>query len=360
MNYNHSKSMLKRTSILLIFLSMVLTAGAQITPTANLFQNSMAPFQATALPYNYLDKFEQHREALPNQRRILPNQKPNLNLYFNASVRSEIYPDYDISPQSALTSGVYTIDYIQNPDKMTYKIGGGVMHNDLQIVQIISPFLNLSLGRPIDEYWRILAGVNYRFSNLRAKNSLDYQHPDDQKIKAIQQLYALDSNYHAWGLSAAAVHTEKLYIGIGMNRLLSTHLFRTAKNESFTELNLLFQTVLWKRYKSNFVRDKETGKRVDMPNRGFLSNVNLSVAARYLMGTHYPYVQVSCRTTLMPKLWMGVGWNTANRIQLQVGFMELPLFKQDVEKEWYLWAGYDFPTQNTPYRGTEINLGYYF
>jgi Type IX secretion system membrane protein PorP/SprF len=371
MNYNHSKSMLKRTSILLIFLSMVLTAGAQITPTANLFQNSMAPFQATALPYNYLDKFEQVNDPSPAQRRIKPNQKSNVGLYVNLSSRAETYPETDNWLKNTYKSGICSIDFIQNPHKMSYKIGGGVMYHELQIVQLISPFLHFSLGMPIGEQWRLLGGANYRYAQSRLdKTELDYQHPFDPKIplsdpKTKTAMQDHNNHYHSIGMSVAAVHTEKLYFGLGVNRILDTNQFGTARKqnftgENFTELNLLFQTVLWKRYKSHFVRDKETGKRVDMPNRGFLSNVNLSVAARYLMGTNYPYVQVSCRATLMPKLWVGVGWNTANRIQLQVGFMELPLFKQDVEKEWYLWAGYDFPTQNTPYRGTEINLGYYF
>jgi Type IX secretion system membrane protein PorP/SprF len=357
MNYNHSKSMLKTTSFT-IFLGFIgWAADAQVTSTVQMFQSSMAPIQATALPYNDLDKFEQTQEPLPNRRKLRAEQKPNV-WYVNASTRAEIYPENGVSLKNTMTSSILTVDFVKQFDKMSYKIGGGVMNHDLQLVQLTSPFVDFSLGMPMSPKWQLLGGFGYRFSVPRMVSELGYQHTSDPKIDKITEMN--QSIYHSIGMSVAAVQSQKWYIGVGVNRLLGTQPFTNAEKQNFTEFNLLCQAVVWKRYQSNFVRDLETGKKVDNPNRGFLSNVNLSIAARYLMGTQHLYTQVSCRTTLTNQIGMGIGWNTANRVQLQIGLMKLPLFKQDVEKEWYLWAGYDFPTRNTPYHGSEINLGYYF
>jgi Type IX secretion system membrane protein PorP/SprF len=364
------KSMYKSSFLIFLFMSFWGAVRAQVTPTSNMFQSSMAPFQATALPYNCLDKFERQQSIGPTSRSLHRPQKPNLNWYFNASTRIERYPEMGINTAAGFTntaanyaSSVVSLDFIQNPDSLSVKIGGGVLYNDLQIVRLISPFGQVSVHVPIGEYWRILGGVNYRFAQPRRTNEiLDYrdeQDPSRTKLKNQEEAF-YKTIYQSFGVSAALTHTEKYYFGIGMNRLFNNNQFATAEKSNFTEFNLLCQAVLWKSYKHNFARNKETGKRTENPSRGFLSNVSLSVAARYLIGTPYPYAQVSCRTTLMSQLWIGAGWNTANRVQFQVGFMKLPIFKQDVVTEWSFWLGYDLPTRNTPYHGFEINGGCYF
>jgi hypothetical protein len=359
------KIMLKITLFSVFFTFIVRVAGAQVAPTANMFQNSMAPFQATALPYNYLDKFESSQELQPTSTRLRPNQKSGLQWYLNASNRTEIYPETGVSLRNIASASVVTADFVRHLDKMSYKIGGGILNNDLELVQYVSPFAHFSLGMPMNLYWQLVGGFSYRFSMPRFVNELGYQHMIDPKINQAKEMN--HATYHSAGVSIAAVHAQNCYIGFGVNRLLSTTQFITTKKSNFTEFNFLCQAVVWKRYQSNFVRDKETSKKVENPSRGFLSNVNMSVAMRYLyvpeyaLDKSYPlYAQVSCRTTLTNQLWTGIGWNTANRVQWQIGLMKLPLFKQEVEYEWYIWAAYDFPTHHTPYHGTEINLGCYF
>jgi hypothetical protein len=368
--------MLKITSFTLFLIIGAFSVGAQITPTAGMFQSSMAPFQATALPYNYLDKFEPRQEQSPIQRNLHPNLKANLSWYANASLRVETYPESANASKNTTLSNALTIDRILRYDKMSYKIGGGIMQQDLQIVQLNSPFLHVSAERSIEEHWRLLIGANYRFTQSRLNPiQLNYQHPYDRKISKsgddlLIAIRDYNSHFQSFGVSTAAVHTKRGYIGLGINRFFTNEQFNTFKKKNFTEFNLLCQALVWKRYKPNFTLNKETGRKEENPNRGFLSNVNVSLSMRYLRTDHnslynykenYPlYAQLSCRTTITENLWMGMGWNTANRVQIQVGLMKLPIFTQEVENEWYLWAAYDLPTQNTPYHGVEINLGYHF
>jgi len=167
-------------------------------------------------------------------------------------------------------------------------------------------------------------------------------------------------------VSTAIVHLQKMYIGLGIQRILGNEQFGTARQNSFTEFNLLGQYILRSEYDANYYKDWESRKTnllSENPNRGLLTNVNLSVSMRYLaVAVQYPfYAQFNCRASLTPLLWTGLGWNTANRWQLQFGLLKIPIFKQDATpNEYHIWLGYDLPTRNAPQHGVDLNLGYYF
>ncbi len=357
--------MLKSISLILFLLLNVGAVGAQVTSIANMVQNSMAPFQATVLPSNELDKSTASKELLPNSRRL--NAYPNPNAYYlNVSNRSENYPEDKLSLQGMTTALFAQFDYVSYHDKWNHKIGGGVMKQELHFVQQVSLFSHYSLGLPLNDQWQLKGGLSYRISMSRLGVNTDgYQHLEDPKITQVLEINR--SNYHSIGLSVAAVHQQRIYIGVGINRLLSNQGFVTASQAdltnrtSFTEWNLLVQWAVRKHYQSHFVRDRETGKKVEYPSRGLFSNVNLSVAARCIPISNYPlFLQWNARTTLWGPLWAGTGLNTSKRVQIQLGWVQFPIFRRDVESEYHIWIGYDLPTRNTPYQGYEVNLGYSF
>jgi hypothetical protein len=352
--------MFKKTILNGIFIAFAGKIAAQVTAAHPLSQYSMTPFQATALPYNYLDRFEKpNDETVPEAGN--PVDKKNLSgWYLNACTRNEIHPQTGL-----VTSGMITADHLKNPNLLGLKIGGGLMYNDLQIVQITSPFIHATMGKALDDNWRILGGLGYRLSLQRlSPNQLVYKDLDDPKID--MALQAAQSSYSVLGVSAAAVHIHKMYIGLGVNRILGNTQFASAAQNSFTEINLLGQFVLRSRYAPHYFKDWESRKNnllAENPNRGLFTNVHLSVAMRYLaVAVKYPfYAQFNCRTTITPSLWTGLGWNTANRWQLQFGLLKIPVFKQDaVANEYHIWLGYDLPTRHTPQHGIDLNAGYYF
>ncbi|MEY4937756.1 MAG: hypothetical protein RIS64_4115 [Bacteroidota bacterium] len=336
--------------------ALVVRLGAQVTPAQTLFQYSMTPFQPTALPYNYLDKFDRQRGGASPEKGHREDKK-SLGWYLNASSRHEIFPETGV-----VNSGIVTADRISDPNQLGLKIGGGVMYSDLEVVQITSPFVHFSIGKALDDNWRLLGGLGYRFSSQRL-NQLTYRDGNDPKIAIATDL--AQSSYNVVGVSAAAVHLEKMYLGIGVNRILGGGQYAARDNTSFTETNLLFQYVLRSRYNANLGTDwtQKGSLRGENPNRGLFTNVNLSVAMRYLSaGVKYPlHAQINCRTTITPTLWTGMGWNTTNRWQIQVGLMKIPVFKMDASfAEYHIWIAYDVPTRNTPQHGVDLNLGYYF
>jgi hypothetical protein len=355
--------MLKTTSFSFFLVLIGGSARAQVTLIAHNFQNNMAVFQATALPGNELDKSESSSELLPNSRRTHAYQKPNA-YYFNISNRTEKYPE--ITLDNVATASSFHFDYVRYQDKRNHKIGIGLTKHDLQFTQLVTPYLNYSIGLPLNDTWQFRGGLSYRVSKtFTTYSTLGYEHKDDDKITRAFEIN--NAIYHSIGLSAATVYNQNLYIGIGMNRLLSYKGFvTTAQGDatdktSFTELNGLVQWAVRKSYQSRFVRDRETGKKVEYANHGLFSNINLSIAARYGPISAYPwYVQFNVRTSVMGPLWVGTGFNTAKKIQFQLGWMQFPVFRRDVEHEYHLWIGYDLPTRNTPYQGYEINLGYSF
>jgi Type IX secretion system membrane protein PorP/SprF len=352
--------MLKIIITILLTWAFTLSLQGQVTATNTFFQYSMTPFQATSLPYNYLDKFDRRRGTARPERGIREDTKTSLGWYVNAGTHN------DYSPQSGLTtSALVAVDKISDPNRLNLKIGGGILYNDLDIVQITSPFVHATMGHELNETWRVLGGAGYRFSAQRLNPAkVNYRDLDDPKIAI-----AMDANqtiYHAFGVSAAAVHIERMYLGIGVNRILSNKSFATATEGSFTETNFLGQFVLRGRYNSNFFKDltqRGYSLRTERPNRGLFTNVNMSIAMRYLHAQiKYPfYAQLNCRTTLSEHLWTGLGWNTSKRVQFLLGFMKIPVFKLDESRaEYHIWVGYDLPNNANPQHGIDLNVGYFF
>jgi Type IX secretion system membrane protein PorP/SprF len=351
--------MLKKSILYGIICASIGKMNAQVTTAHTLFQYSMTPFQATALPYNYLDKFDRHRGGINTEKGHREDQKSR-GWYLNLSTRHEIHPQIGV-----ISSGVFAADHIENPNKIGLKFGGGVMYSDLGEVQITSPFVHCSVGKDLDENWRLLGGLGYRFATQRLNPTrVTYKDLNDPKIQIA--LESAQSTYNAVGVSMAIVHIEKLYLGFGMNRILGSGEFAAANGSSFTETNLLLQYIIRSHYNSNWYSGWDPTKgslKTENPNRGFLTNINLSIAMRYLnVATQYPlHAQINCRTTLTPLLWTGLGWNTANRWQIQFGLLKIPVFKMDSAlSEYHIWLAYDLPNYNTPQHGVDLNIGYYF
>jgi Type IX secretion system membrane protein PorP/SprF len=337
---------------------------AQVTNAHSLFQYSMTPFQATALPYNYLDKFDRTAGGANTERGDREDTKLSSGWYLNASTRSEIHQQTGVT-----TSGICAVDKMSDPNQLGLIVGGGVMYDDLQAVQITSPFVHVSAGKALDDHWRILGGVSYRYSSQHVNLSrITYKDLDDPKIEIAAK--SAQTSFNVVGVSAAFVHIEKMYLGVGVNRILGGKgEFASFNNKTFTEANLLFQYAFKTRPNANpysnwSSRSVHGSMRAENPNRGFFTNVNVSVAMRYVMSAemNYPFhAQINCRASIAPMLWTGLGWNTANRLQLQFGLLKIPVFKADASSnEYQLWVAYDLPTQNTPKHGVEFNLGYYF
>jgi hypothetical protein len=356
--------MFKPTIFSILLMAFLGKSHAQVTNVHSLFQYSMTPFQATALPYNYLDKFDRNAGGRNTEKGYREDKKLFSGWYLNASSRSEIHPLTGVA-----TSGVFAVDKISDPNQLGLKIGGGVLYSDLMAVQITSPFVHMSVGKDLTDNWRILGGVCYRFSTQRFNDKwITYKDLDDPKIKNTAQ--GEQNTFNIVGVSAAFVHIQQLYIGVGINRILgSGGAFAAYDNATFTEGNFLMQWSFKTRpnlnpYSSWSSRSVHGSMRAENPNRGFLTNMNVSLAMRYAMSAavEYPlHAQVNCRLSLAPMLWTGLGWNTANRFQLQFGILKIPVFKMDASaNEYQFWLAYDLPNHNTPKHGVEFNLGYYF
>jgi hypothetical protein len=355
--------MLKKTILNSCILAMTCPLIAQVTNAHVLFQYSMNPFQPTALPYNHLDKSNETRGF---EKGFRAEKKMPVRWYLNANHRSELHPQSNM-----IHSSIAAIDYISNPNKLNFKIGGGIVYQNLDAVQIASPYLHVSVGQALDDaltgHWRILGGAGIRFSNQRlSTNSVLYKDLNDPKIPIALQM--LGSSSTTIAASAALVNVNGMYIGLGVNRMISGEMFRNVDKSSFTEANLLLQYG-FKFYSIANARLDMGGrsnipKKVTNPNRGFLTNMNLSIALRSMLGAgeQYPlHAQLNCRVTLTPVFWGGLGWNTARRTQLQFGLLKIPFLQQDEEKrEYQLWVAYDIPSFQSPKHGAEVNIGYYF
>jgi Type IX secretion system membrane protein PorP/SprF len=351
----------------IIYISMVLVVSnslrAQITTTQTLFQYSMTPFQPTALPYNYLDKFDRKNGRANTERGQRETSKLFTGWYLNAGTRTEFTPQ-----SGAALSGVIALDNISNPDKLGFQYGGGVMYNDLEAVQITTPFFHASVGTALTDNLRLLGGLGYQLAMQRLNpNRLNYKDLDDPKV-AIANDWA-QRQVNIVSLSAALVEVQQFYIGIGIQRALEDNVYNSFEGKAFTEANLLVEYAMKLNLNRNLFQDWGSRSRrgstwSENPNRGFLTNLHFSLAMRYLMSASgkYPLLaQLNVRTTLSPLFWAGTGWNTAGRAQLQFGLLKIPVYRMDAStQEYQIWMAYDIPTPTSPRHGVEFNLGYYF
>jgi hypothetical protein len=355
--------MFKKIVLNICLLAFTRPLSAQVTNAHVLFQYSMNPFQPTALPYNYLDKRK-------NEKGGRAETKMPLKRYLNASNRSEIHPQTGV-----VNSSIVAMDYINHPGALNFKIGAGLVYQDLDAVQIASPYLHVSVGigldggkRPNGEmegHWRLLGGAGIRLSNQRlSPNSVLYKDINDPKIPIALQM--LGSQFTTIGISTAVVNINNMYMGIGLNRIILGETFKTADKSNFTEVNFLMQYGFQLRRPEHWNmgnRGNIPRKEIN-PNRSFLSDMSLSLALRSVVESHWQYplhAQFNGKVTLTSVLWCGVGWNTANRTQLQFGLLKIPFLQSDAEKkEYQLWLAYDVPSFQNPKHGAEVNIGYYW
>jgi hypothetical protein len=353
--------MLKKNLLLFGLFGIARTTIAQISAAQTFFQYSMTAIQPTALPYNYLDKFNRI-QGRANTEKGHREDKRFKGLYLNGGARTEFLKQTGVA-----VSGVCAIDRIANPNQLRFQIGGGMAYTNLETVQITTPFVHVSVGKALDEEkWRLLGGVSYKFGWQCPVNKLLYRDLEDPKITIAETLN--NARMNVFGVSAAIVHIEKMYLGIGVNRMLEDRIYQTFDNKTFTEANLLFQYAYKGKPNPNYHqswsgRSRNGSSWTSNPNRGTFTNFHFTAAMRYLMSASgkYPlYAQFNGRTTINEAWWTGFGWNTANRFQFHVGFLKIPVFSEGTSKEYQFWLTYDVPNGNAPRHGAEINVGYYF
>jgi hypothetical protein len=352
--------MLKKNLLFLGLFGIARPMLAQISAAQTFFQYSMTAVQPTALPYNYLDKFNRI-QGRANTEKGHREDKRLRGLYLNGGVRTEFLKQTGIA-----LSGICAVDRIPNPNELRFQIGGGIAYTNLESVQIITPFVHASVGKELGDKWRLLGGLGYKFGIQRPSAKLLYRDLEDPKITIAETLN--EARINVFGVSAAIVHIEKMYLGIGVNRMLEDRMYQTFDNKVFTEANLLFQYALKGNPNPNYHqswsgRSRNGSSWTSNPNRSTFTNFHFTAAMRYLMSASgkYPlHAQFNARTTINESWWTGLGWNTANRFQWHIGFLKIPVFREGVSNEYQIWFTYDVPNGNAPRHGAELNLGYYF
>jgi hypothetical protein len=350
-----SNIMLKKILIYYYFLGLTNQLIAQVTAAQTLFQYSIMSVQPTELPYHYLEQFDDYQQDTQNIKAAFKG------CYLNIGSRGEQH-----AQTGTALSSVCAIDKIAEPQRLKLQMGGGVMYHDLEALQIAAPFAHVSTGKKLNANWHLLGGLGYQFAAQRLNlNRLTFKDLDDPKIAIASE--RAQRQVHTWSVSTAITHLQKGYIGIGYQRSFENNPYVSAENKPFSELNLVIEYAF--KFKLNEYQDWHEPTRygstwVKNPNRGFHSNVHLSMAMRYLMsaaGTYPLHAQFHARASLTRLLWAGLGWNTANRVQMQLGLLKIPVFKTEMaHSEYQIWVGYDLPNAVSPRHGAELHLGYAF
>jgi hypothetical protein len=326
-------------------------ATAQVSTTQTLFHYQLTAIQPTALPNHYLDYFDDDKQNL--------SETPLPKWYLNVSNRNDLHPQTG----NAWTNLV-AIDRIPDPNKLKFQFGGGIQFADLEAVQFIAPFFHLSVGKSLTQSWRILGGLGYQYATQRLPpDRILYKDLDDPKIALAQAL--MQQPVNTFSVSAAAVQTKHCYIGLGYNRIIENNQYNTLSKNNFSELNFALEYIFkfkLREFQDWTQRHRQQGAWAEIPKRGFGTNVRVSVLGRYLLNADYPFhAQCNLRMSLHPLFWGGVGWNTAQRFQIQAGLVKIPVFKtKPYHSEYWIWFGYDLQTLAAPRHGVEIQLGYAF
>jgi hypothetical protein len=350
-----------KINFIIAFVCIKTMSIAQVGMPYTFFQYSMTPFNPTALPYNYFDKFDRPKSRRAPEKEVSKFQS---GLYLNLATRSEV-----LSNTSVSTSGIFCIDKINDPkfDKYPIKFGGGLMYTDYDVARMVSGFVHAGYAVTLDVDWRLSGGVGYRFSKDNSNRILThYQHQEDSKIDAI--FSSENASIQTISLGVALINVKHFYAGIGVTRNWGSIRYNNADHSGFGEANLLMQ---WSFGKPNMelmdvrTRDpRQTSERQNF-NRGFFSNHNLSLVTKYnLKNNTYPiHLQLNYRTSVNNSFWMGLGGSTAKRVQFQFGFLKIPIFKMDASTDEYqIWVAYDLPVGHLALskHGIEITGGYYF
>lgn len=349
-----------------IFITIVLAllflnhGKTQIPAAPSIFQYSMTGYQPTAFSNNYFDKIGTERGER-SEKKIFKNA-----MYANVSTRGEFYFSDIIKP--ALVTSAATVDWIPDPqfNKMPLKLGIGVLHHAMDPIQLISPFVNISyVLKPKQLKWGLMAGFGWRFSNQRFQPK-DVLYKDmDRKIALANE--AANANFNTLSLSAALVHVEKCYFGIGWNRVFDKNNFGSPQQKQFTEWNALAEYVL---VLDGLSHKTSLSGGVDVPpdakERQAWSHHHFSMVTRYVsngtVGKYPLHAQFNWRASLNKRFWGGLGANTANRVQFLLGVAE-HRSNQDGENskfEYQIWFSCE-PFAQYPYkRAWEVNFGFLF
>lgn len=357
--------MFKKFIINIVLLFWLQSSFAQISPVHTMFQYSMSAFQPTAFPFNLLDKITGSERA--------DNATPPVKMkgvYTNFTTRLstvEMLQSRSGSTRTRLETSVFNADYI-SPNELTHlnkflfcKIGGGILHSLWDEAQITSPFIHgtllVPLGSPQTSNWRIGFGLGSRFNFYKWEPKVRYEHPDDKDIEKVREINA-DPSLTATA-SIALVHRKYLYLGVGYNRITRGR-FVTPTINSFSEMNVLAQ-IAWGK------RDENRNAQRDFFTHHHTNLVMYQLMQSLTQPTTYPlYWQVNHRFSLNNFLWVGGGYNAANRMQLQGGFLKIPSNKSS-NKEFQLWISAEISSsllggKEAAFKqgGLEANIGYFF
>jgi hypothetical protein len=332
-----------------IFKISLLTFGyaykslAQVAPIIGSLHYGMSAFQPTALPSNHLDKI--NRKEMSN----------HYGVYFNGTTRSTYLKD------APFETSILTFDKLFDPElsNHSFKIGGGILDNHLEIIHLVSPFVHVSVILKISQNWRLLGGAGYRYAFQSYKAADIYKEHWDPKIVKANE--AGNVHFSTLAGSIAVVQRQWLYLGVGFNNILGANNFANSSAGSFTEANTLLQigagsgNVVPRSGNIEGHLDRET-------TRDMFTHFNISLTTRHTIEDRrlkaLTFAQLNGRVSVTNELWFGLGGNTAKRFQVQGGLMFIPTSsKQNIEHQY--WITLDIPTVAGRW-GTEVNVGYFF
>lgn len=370
--------MFKRLKIKLLIILFAQNGIAQISPVHSLYQYSVSAFQPTAFPFNVLDKIKGAEWSDDGTDHTKQNWYTNLTTRLNwqQSLQSS-----SSSADGRLESSVFNLDYISNKtlgrsDKfpLCVKAGGGILHSRWEDAQITSPFAHVaiifSLGTAGESgnwfklnNWRLAIGGGVRLSNYSPCLKVTYQHPFDSDVQAY--LKESQFSFTTFTASAAVLNVRGLYLGVGYNRMVNGFLKPTSALNSakinLDELNLLAQFA-WG------VASEGRNSQKGVGTHHHTSLVMYQLMQGFTPAPYPLYWQANHRFSLGQFMWMGFGYNSANRVQLQGGFLKIPRAKS--QREFQLWITTEMSSsllsglwkQEGAFKqgAIEANIGYFF
>jgi hypothetical protein len=346
------------------FLLSTVVSKAQIVPLHAFSQYALTSLQPTYAPYNHLDKLDVFERDNNNDRIKFGK------LYFNASNRG--------NKSSILESNTITLDYMFNPEYKSsrgalggLKVGGGVLHNAFDDLRLTNYFGHVSYiyklrersGTSADN-WGFGVGFWGRFvsQSLNIEKSI-YKDPDDPQIQRVEGM--AQKPFAGFGFSLTALHVKQGYIGVGYSWINDENQYSTLSStgniEAFKEWNFIGQWAWGGR-----ARRVPNARSVNV--RGLLSHHNITLVARtpsLNRQTMRPFYQLNYRVSMSDNFWLGAGWNSASRAQLQAGIILIPKTYETRFMEKHISLAFDFKPQlfaapvERQFIAMELNFGFF-
>ncbi|MEY4937715.1 MAG: hypothetical protein RIS64_4074 [Bacteroidota bacterium] len=348
--------MYKLFTINILLFSIRFKTDAQVTPAFSLIQPSATASQPTAFPYHYFDKVDGSERGERADKKLLKSK-----VYFNGSFRLT-----EVANHRFRESYLVTLDKLPNPTSKSsigfLKIGGGIGQTQLEGLRLTDYFGNASGVLRLNEKLRLIGGFGLHFTQQSAHfNQISYQHPEDQSIAEIATIQNNTFLKETW--SAALSNITKWYVGVGytLGSGFST------QGADFKEVNVLMQYAFGKPKLVTTSWNDHTDEPIygKVRQRGTHQNLSLSIHKVLTDNSlNYPlFAQLNYRVSMNRFFWFGGGLNTAKRMQLQFGYLRIPVNADggNFKCELYAWATYDLAFGQLIGRNSqELNFGIFF